>query len=203
VVDADGEVRFVAGAVVRTEDIVQAVHEALKPRKDGGSLYLTFDDFPPKTGGDELLDMLRALGVKATLFCMGSRVEAEPKLLRRALAEGHSLQVHSWDHDAERPQLERCQEVFRRVLGIHPKLYRAPGSEVIVGEPKHHRIVDPYDYTRPSKKELLRRILPAVCPEAVIQLHAGVSVTIAVLQDLVEDLSKRGFRFGVLGEQGL
>lgn len=198
VLDASGEVRYVGGSVVRTEDIVGAIHSAFDGKPTAGTLYLTFDDFPPKDGV-ALLDALRALDVKATFFCMGSRVEPEAKLLRRALAEGHSLQMHSWDHEAANPQLARCREAFRRVLGFEPTLYRPPGSETIVGESQHHRIVDPFDYSRPSRKELLRRILPAVCDGAVIQLHAGVLVTLECLPELVSDLRNRGFQFSVLG----
>jgi peptidoglycan/xylan/chitin deacetylase (PgdA/CDA1 family) len=203
VLDPAGEVRYVSGGVVRTDELVQAVRAAKGHKPEAGVLYLTFDDFPPANGGEELLDELRALGVKATLFCLGSRVEASASLLKRALAEGHSLQIHSWDHHATDPQLEQCRTTFKRVLGVEPTLYRAPGSEVIVGDERHHRIVDPFDYSRPSRKELLRRILPAVCSEAVIQLHAGVSVTREALSELVEDLRKRGFRFGTLSQNGL
>lgn len=198
VLAADGRVTYVAGAVLRTEDVVGAVHSALANKQEAGKIYLTFDDFPASEGGNELLDELRAKDVKATFFCMGSRVEAEAKLLKRALAEGHSLQMHSWDHDASNPQLDRCRAVFKRVLGITPTLYRPPGSEQIIGELAHHRIVDPYDFTRPTKKELMRRTLLAACPEAVIQLHAGVAVTLAAMPEIIENLKTRGYTFATL-----
>ena len=198
VLAADGRVTYVAGAVLRTEDVVNAVHSALANKPEAGKIYLTFDDFPAAEGGNELLDVLRAKDVKATFFCMGSRVEAEAQLLKRAIAEGHSLQMHSWDHDAANPQLDRCGAVFKRVLGVTPTLYRPPGSEQILGEANHHRIVDPYDFTRPSKKELMRRTLLAVCPEAVIQLHAGVAVTQAALPEVIDNLTARGYQFAIL-----
>lgn len=198
VLDSVGDVRFVFGSVIRTEDIVNAVHESLAAKPIAGTIYMTFDDFPPKEGGEEILDLLRALGVKATFFCMGSRVESEAKLLRRAHREGHSLQCHSWDHNAGDAQLARCMAAFRQVIGVEPTLYRPPGSEQIVGEAAHHRMIDPYDFTRPPKKELLRRILPQVCPDAVIQLHAGVRVTEEALPELVAVLLNRGYRFAAL-----
>jgi hypothetical protein len=162
VLDAAGEVRFVSGAVIRTDDIVQAVHEALTAKANAGTIYLTFEDFPPKEGGEELLDTLRSLGVKATFACPVAHTS--DKLAIRAVREGHTLQSTPWDWSAG----------------------------------PHHRIVDPYDYTRPTKKELLRRILPQACPEAVIRLHAGVAVTLDCLPELVAALSKRGFKFDAL-----
>ncbi len=199
VIDTAGEVRFASGAVIRTTDIVDAVHGALARKPSGGSLFLTFDDFPPQRGGEEMLDSLRALGIHATLFCMGDRVASQSALLKRALREGHSLQIHSWDHNASDPQLVRCKAAFRSALGFEPSLYRAPGSEVISGEKAHHRIVDPYDFQRPKRNELLRRVLSAVCPGAVIQLHAGVDVTLEALSEMTEGLRQRGFSFEVLG----
>lgn len=60
-------------------------------------IALTFDDGPsyhrPAT-----LAALRATGVPATLFDLGVRLEANPHLVRFALAEGHTVLGHSHDH---------------------------------------------------------------------------------------------------------
>jgi len=198
VLDPQGEIRYVGGAVVRTKDITSAVLAALSPKLSGGTAYLTFDDFPSPLGSDDLLDTLRALDIKATFFCIGSRIESHAKLLKRALAEGHSLECHSWDHNASEPQVDRCRQAFQLVLGIQPHLYRAPGSEVIQGEPRHHPVVDPYDFQRPEKSELMRRVFSAIRDQSVIQFHAGVSVTLQALPDIVTVLRNRGFHFETL-----
>ena len=70
--------------------------------------------------------------------------------------------------------------------------------EHVSGEPNHHRIVAPYEFTRSMKKELMRRTLLAACPEAVIQLHAGVSVTLNALPEIIENLRNCGFSFAIL-----
>lgn len=197
VLDKTGEIRYVSGAVNRSQDVLDAVHQAMEPKANSGVIYLTFDDFPSPGGSDDLLDALRATNVKATLFCIGSRIEPQNRLLRRARDEGMSLQCHSWDHDAAYPQLERCREAFQRVLGLEPQLYRAPGHETIVGAPRHP-VIDPFDYQRPAKTELLRRVLSSVRDGAVIQFHAGVTVTLEALPDIVANLRKRGFQFGTL-----
>jgi peptidoglycan/xylan/chitin deacetylase (PgdA/CDA1 family) len=194
VLDRQGRVAFVSTGVVRRDDLLHAARRALSGATgEAGAVYLTFDDFPPPAGGEALLDVLRAAGARATLFTLGSRVEAQAKLLRRAISEGHSVQCHSWDHDAATPQIDRCREVFRRVLGQDFGLYRAPGSEKIVGLASQPPVVDPYDYTRPGKDELLRRILTAVRPGSQIQLHAGVGETLEALPSLVKRLRDRGF----------
>lgn len=196
VVDRNGRVVFEYGGIVRREALQDAVQKALRGETErGGPLYLTFDDFPPLRGGEELLDALRTAGAKATFFCVGSRVRSSASLLRRALREGHSVQCHSWSHNAEDPQLARCHREFRNVLGIDFRYYRSPGGERILGLDPQPPIVDPYDYTRPGRAELLRRILSAARPGCEIQLHAGVLDTLEALPSLVMKLRERGFTF--------
>ena len=52
--------------------------------------------------------------------------------------------------------------------------------------------MDPYDYTRPGKEELRRRILLAAKPGCIVLLHAGVSDTIDVLPGIIASLRERG-----------
>lgn len=199
VVDAEGRVVFADGEVIRSNDIVRAARQALAHANPAdGPVYLTFDDFPPANGGEALLDALREQGVRATLFCIGSRMEPNADLLRRAEREGHSVQCHSWSHDAADPQLDRCRRVFVRVLGTSFRLYRAPGSERIAGLALAPHVVDPYDYTRPGSEEVLRRVLSAVRPGCEIQLHAGVFDTLSALPEIVGRLRERGFTFETL-----
>ncbi len=198
VLDSTGEVRFVGGGVVRTEDILGAIRQANETKsKSEQTLFLTFDDFPAGNG-PELLDALRAQSIPATFFCIGSRVAENASMLKRAINEGHSLQSHSWSHNSSHPDLEKCRQIFRQVLGIEAKLYRPPGSEMIDGEAEHHPIVDPYDFQRPSRDELIRRIIGCVRDRAIIQLHANVKVTLEVLPELLDLLKRRGFVFKVL-----
>ncbi len=198
VLDEKGCCSFVSGAVLRSEDVIDAVHGAFKHSKSTGTVYLTFDDFPSSHGDLELLDILRTEQVPATFFCICSKLSDNHELVARAAQEGHSLQIHSWDHHADQPNLERCRQVLLSQFNLHAALYRPPGSEMIIGEKRHHRIVNPYDYSRPSEKELKRRILLDIAPEAVIQLHAGVLVTQDCLAELIREIKARGFTLGTL-----
>jgi len=199
VVDQAGRVVFAFGGIVRSDDVIAAVRGCVAGTvRDSGSVFLTFDDFPPRDGGLALLDALRSVEAKATLFCIASHLEADAKLVKRAAQEGHSLQCHSWQHDAVNPELGRCRAAFEHVLGQPFRLYRAPGSEKIVGLPAKLPAVDPYDYTRPGSRELLRRVLSAVRPGCEIQLHAGVSDTIEALPEIVRQLRSRGYRLETL-----
>jgi peptidoglycan/xylan/chitin deacetylase (PgdA/CDA1 family) len=200
VVDATGRIRWAGFGIVRSADVVRETRSALEPLK-GGVVYLTFDDFPSRAGDQELLDVLRAQGVHATFFCICQKLADHAAVVRRAVREGQSLQMHSWAHDGDRPELDRCRAALKALTGVEPKLYRPPGSERVFGpngKPLKHPAADPYDYASPAPAELVRRVALLVKPGAVIQLHAGMPNTLKALPDIVANLRKRGFVFEVL-----
>ena len=202
VLDARGHVRYACQGIVRSDAVENAVRECLAAEEPtrSGVIYLTFDDFPSGPRDDELLDTLRAHEVPATFFCIGYRIAAAHAIVRRAAREGHSLHMHSWDHNKTNPRLERCSQALR-VIGVTPTLYRPPGGSSILrigGGELPMSVVNPYDYTRPGRGELLRRVLSAAKPDSVILLHAGVGETIDALPAIIRSLKSRGFVFALL-----
>lgn len=67
-------------------------------RKKGKGVYLTFDDGPVPEATLEVLDILKQFDVKATFFCVGENVQNNPYILKRILAEGHSVGNHTFNH---------------------------------------------------------------------------------------------------------
>lgn len=196
-VDETGTIRSAWSGIARSADMVRAIREEATT---AGTIYLTFDDFPSKTGDNELLDILRKEEVPATFFCIGTNVVSHPDVVARAAREGHGLGMHAWAHDASSPELEKCSAAIKKASGITATLYRPPGSSEILenGKAKPVRVVDAYDYRYPDLKELLRRLLNAVRSGCVVQLHAGVRPTREALSTLIAALKKRGFVFARL-----
>ncbi|MBN9502318.1 MAG: hypothetical protein BGO01_13270 [Armatimonadetes bacterium 55-13] len=201
VVDAKGTVTFASFGTLRSQELLDKIRGTLNGEPATGVVYLTFDDFPAKTGNEELLDVLRAEQVPATFFCICNKVSSFASLLKRTVREGHRLQIHSWDHDSDKPELSRCVQALDP-FGEKPTLYRPPGSEKVIrvgGAALNAPVTDPYDFQRPGTKELLRRISLQVKAGSVIQLHAGVNETRAALPEIIRSLRARGFRFELLG----
>jgi peptidoglycan/xylan/chitin deacetylase (PgdA/CDA1 family) len=209
IVDAVGRIREAARGVTRAATIEQAVRGLLEgePAPHEVTVYLVFDDFPSQARGattdldDRLLDGLRSAQAKTTFFCRGDHIAGSAEVVRRAAREGHSLQIHSWDHRADRPLLARCVQALQQTAAVTPTLYQAPGSAQFLrleGEPLALTVVNPYDYLRPGASELVRRVVLAAKPGSVILLHAGVSETVEVLPEIIRALRARGFEFGVL-----
>lgn len=91
---------------------------------------LTFDDGPtPWTA--RVLDLLKASGVSATFFVLGSQVERFPELVRRMIDEGHDVAIHGYEHTAAdfARQVSHCDSVLRR-FGISARVVRPPGGKV-------------------------------------------------------------------------
>ncbi len=116
----------------------------------GNRIAVTFDGNASSNGTTELLDLLKELDLKITLFVTGGFVERYPKIVRRAVLEGHEVGNHTFSHPhltsyAENrrhkllpgvskallvDQLIRTETAFRKATGrpMAP-LWRAPYGE--------------------------------------------------------------------------
>jgi peptidoglycan/xylan/chitin deacetylase (PgdA/CDA1 family) len=87
------------------------------PRK---RVALTFDDGPdPMT--TRYLEVLEALGVRATFFLIGEHVARRPGILHEYLRRGHEVGGHGWSHEPF-PQMShrRLAEELTRTAAILP-----------------------------------------------------------------------------------
>jgi peptidoglycan/xylan/chitin deacetylase (PgdA/CDA1 family) len=64
-------------------------------------VVLTFDDGPSAKATPKILDALAAECVKATFFLIGRNAEALPSLVKREVAEGHTVAHHTFSHPAQ------------------------------------------------------------------------------------------------------
>ncbi|WGJ15358.1 polysaccharide deacetylase family protein [Methylocapsa sp. D3K7] len=64
-------------------------------------IILTFDDGPSAHTTPRVLDALAAECVKATFFLVGRNAEALPSIVKREVAEGHTVGHHTFSHPAQ------------------------------------------------------------------------------------------------------
>lgn len=116
-----------------------------KKRPNKKIVFLTFDDGPNKNTSHVILDALKAEGVHATFFVVGSMVDESHEALKREIAEGHSVGLHSWSHDYRilypgrvgstsniMGEYTRTLAKVRSVLGkdYHSESWRYPGGHM-------------------------------------------------------------------------
>ena len=116
----------------------------------GNRIAVTFDGNASSNGTTELLDLLKELDLKITLFVTGGFVERYPKIVRRAVLEGHEVGNHTFSHPhltsyasnqrhnllpgvnrtTFHDQLRRTESAFKKATGrpMAP-LWRAPYGE--------------------------------------------------------------------------
>ena len=87
-------------SIVKTPTAARRLFPAAlwKVRTREKKLYLTFDDGPIPEATPLVLDELRKYNAKATFFCIGKNVAANPDLYQRIIAEGHLIGNHTYDH---------------------------------------------------------------------------------------------------------
>ncbi|MCX5876094.1 MAG: glycosyltransferase [Deltaproteobacteria bacterium] len=107
------------------------VHQG-KGAKD--SVAITFDDGPDPKWTPKILDILKAKGVSATFFMVGTNMEKYPDLVRRIVREGHTVGVHTYTHpnialvSEERAYLEfnATQRLIEAITKHSTILFRPP-----------------------------------------------------------------------------
>jgi len=78
-------------------------------RAPGGRkrILLSFDGGSSAEVATEVLDLLKARGVRTTLFLTGAFIQRFPALVRRMAAEGHELGNHTMNHPHFAPGMKR------------------------------------------------------------------------------------------------
>lgn len=100
------------------------------------TVALTFDDGPDPRWTPEILRVLREHHVHATFFVLGTAAIQHPELVRRIVAEGHEIGVHTLTHvdlgtlpEWERSlELSTTQRVLAASAGVTASLFRPPYS---------------------------------------------------------------------------
>ena len=190
--------------------------------------YLTFDDGPDAVNTPAILDILKAKGVPATFYVLGSMVEKNPEVLKRIFTEGHAIGNHSYDHDYDRlyaskesfvEEMEQTDEAIFKVIGMRPFIIRAPGGTVgmfsadfyehlnLLGYVEHDWNVLTEDATpeKPSAEQQIcyidRRTAGHLKDNmALILMHCngGKEETVRALPGIIDNLRVKGYRFGVV-----
>jgi peptidoglycan/xylan/chitin deacetylase (PgdA/CDA1 family) len=102
------------------------------------AVALTFDDGPDPVNTPLMLDVLAHCGVKATFCVVGYKVAQYPDVVRRIVAEGHTLCNHTWMHIMQlgtygqariRQDLQRTNDAIHAVVpNARVSYFRAPGG---------------------------------------------------------------------------
>lgn len=182
---------------------------------------LSFDDGPDPHWTPKILDILKDAGVKASFFLVGANIESHPNIVRRILAEGHEIGIHTYTHpnlatvSHERAFLEcnATERLIETITGRSTLLFRPPynadsrphtNAELAavqiaqdLGYLTVTDTIDPEDWMSPGPDVILQRIKNSRTAGNIILLHdAGGNRddTVKALPQIIDYLHARGDR---------
>jgi peptidoglycan/xylan/chitin deacetylase (PgdA/CDA1 family) len=193
---------------------VYRVHDLL-PGAPGDAVALTIDDGPDPHWTPQVLDLLARYHVRATFSLVGIEAYAHGDLVRRIVAEGHTVANHTMTHPQPftrrapariDEEIGRAQSVLVDALGVPPRLFRSPGGDwspaVLTAAARHGMApidwdIDPRDWARPGPDRIIRRML-AARPGDIVLCHDGGGnrgQTVQALRTVLPRLLGRGYAF--------
>ena len=184
-------------------------------------LYLTFDAGYENGCTAKILDTLKKHKVPAAFFLVGNYLEKNADLVRRMVAEGHTVGNHTMHHPdmskisdtaAFRKELEDLESLYQEVTGQEmEKFYRPPQGTYSESNLKMAKelgyktvfwslaYVD-WNNSQPTKEQAFSKLLPRVHNGAVILLHSTSATNAAILDELLTHYETMGYRFAPISE---
>lgn len=191
-------------------------------------VVLTFDDGPSYLYTEKILDILKLKNVKATFFLIGSRMIEDPQIVRRIYLDGHDLGNHTYNHirldkfidQRVDDEIAETNRVYQNIVGFTPKFFRPPGGRTnkLVLETLEHYDLKPIgwtinandflyggqqvddDYIEKKVASILSLLKRKLKPGAIILMHNGSVVSLAVLPEIISYVTSQGYEFVKLSD---
>ena len=185
-------------------------------------LYLTFDAGYENGCTAKILDTLKEKQVPAAFFLVGNYIRQSPDLVRRMVAEGHTVGNHTMHHyDMSRlsdkaafsKELTDLEALYKETVGQElPKFYRPPQGiyseeNLKMAQELGYKTlfwslayVDWNNDSQPTKEAAFAKLLPRTHNGAVVLLHSTSKTNAEILGELIDKWKEAGYRFGTLEE---
>lgn len=188
-------------------------------RAAGAVVALTFDDGPDPEWTPRVLDVLHEHGVRATFFLVGGKAGQYPEIVRRIVAEGHDIGIHTWEHSPGFPiqgsgtmaaDILRCRASLKDISGVETDLFRPPfgvTNPMVACAVKRTesrcvgwsiRSLDTLGHR--SREAVARRIRRRLGNGKVLLLHDDRPGADRLLAQVLRDLERYGYRTATVRE---
>ena len=191
---------------------------------EGKQIALTFDSGWEYDQTRQLLQVLEDYQVRATFFLRAGWVEDHPDLALEIAGKGHQIESHSLAHghmgSMTREQMEAdiaaANEIYQRVLGIAPAMFRPPYGEfndllltVLKEQGYQYAVmwtVDSHDWAETmngnqvTEQYVIDRVLARASDNGAVLMHVGGLKTIEALPEIIQGLRDAGYQLVTLQE---
>lgn len=180
-------------------------------------IYITFDAGYENGNTAPILDALKKHNVPAAFFLVGPYIENNPDLVKRMVAEGHTVGNHSYNHpdmttktkDEFINQLDKTAAAYEKVTGQKiPMYYRPPegkfteenllwaqqiGYTTVLWSSAY---VDWNNDNQPSHSYAFEKIGQRTFDGAIFLLHSTSSTNREILDQQLTKWEQQGYTFG-------
>lgn len=185
-------------------------------------IYLTFDAGYENGYTATILDALKKHKVPATFFLVKNYLDTAPELVKRMVAEGHTVANHTATHPdmsriadkaAFQKELTALEAAYQDITGKDMvKFYRPPQGKFseqnlqMASELGYHTFfwslayVDWYVDRQPTREEALKKLTSRIHPGAIVLLHSTSATNAAVLDELLTEWETMGYTFAPLSD---
>jgi len=176
---------------------------------------LTFDDGPTEAATLKILNILKAINLKAVFFCVGSNIKKNPELTERILSDGHIIANHTMNHkllthinrEESIAELSSFNELMKEKYNYDVKYFRPAHGKFNL---RTNKLLNElrlkcvmwnlltYDYENDSEK-VKYSIDNYLKENSVIVFHDNIKSSIIIEESLnytIDQAVKRGFTFG-------
>lgn len=178
------------------------------------SVYFTFDDGPIPEVTPWVLDVLKKYNAKASFFCIGDNLRKYPDIVKRILAEGHTLGNHTQHHlngwKTKRAIYLSDVEEAQSYIDLHqlPYKYFRPPYGKLTSRAANHLLGNGYkivmwdvlskDYdSSVSKHVCLSNVTQNIEPGSIVVFHDSLKAEKNlrfVLPKAIETTLEKGYR---------
>lgn len=184
------------------------------PCKD--AVALTFDDGPDERFTDEVREILKKKGVKATFFLLGKNIERHPGIAKALVKDGHLIASHGYSHEevvslsraALKNELETAGRLIEKISGRSGGLFRPPRGRLSVAAMLNLSLAGAKtvlwtrtssDYKKAGARDIIDNIgADTVAGGSILLFHDNNEYTVEALPVIIDALKKRGLRFVTL-----
>lgn len=185
-------------------------------------LYLTFDCGYENGNTEPILDALKAHNAPATFFVVGHMLESAPDIVKRMVADGHTVGNHTYHHPdmskisdeaSFRKEMDDAANLFREVTGTDMVMYYRPPqgkyntSNLQMAKDMGYSTffwslayVDWNIDAQPSHEEAMEKLMSRIHPGAIVLLHSTSKTNGEILDEVLTKWEEMGYTFRPLSD---
>ncbi len=180
------------------------------PSETENKITITFDDGPSEFT-PKVLELMERFDAKATFFCIGKNIDANPDIFRQTFEKGHIVANHSYFHGKDfdwkkasevLSELEQTNASIENFSGKKAKFFRPPYGVTnpsiakALKQTKQFVIgwnIRSMDGVSKDENAIYERIVRQLKPGAIILMHDTSQTTVNVLERLLLTLREKNF----------